>query len=140
MELEDAVDVTETLCLVAYFVVVSAITMAMGVRRRIPQASEPAPAWERGPWDAPPSIFISDLEQARASFVCSYDTGFEGSECHRSVATAHSESGWRFRDDPVREATPDWGSCVAESARGHERFERRNRIVPPKLTQLRTVY
>jgi|SRR5688572_23669301 len=157
MELEDAVDVTETLGLVAYFVVVSAITMAMGVRRRAPEAPEPAAAWERGPWDAPPSIFISDIEQTRASFVCSYDAGFEGSECYRTVPTAHSESGWRFRDDTVRKEArgfgeqidegvrdyvpaPDWGSCVSESKRGHERVERKNRIRPPKFAQLRTVY
>lgn len=189
MELEDTVDVTETLGLVAYFVVVSAITMAMGVRRRAPHASEPAAEWERGPWDAPPSIFIGDIEQTRASFACSYDAGFEGSECYRTVPTAHSESGWRFRDDSIREKprgfaeqvekgardlvskreldarqvvgllpperlteehmgltprdqipAPDWGSCVSESKRSNERVERRNRILPPKLTQLRTVY
>jgi len=63
------VDVTETLGLVAYFVVVSAITMAMGVRRRAPEGSEPAGTWERGPWDAPPSIFVSDLEHVRVQAV-----------------------------------------------------------------------
>ena len=138
-------DVTETLGLVAYFVVVSAITLAMGVRRRVPHASEPALEWERGPWDAPSSSFIGDIEQAHASFVCSYDAGFEGSECYRPVSTAHSESGWRFRDDPVRSEpqqlpAPDWGFCLSESKHSHERVERRNRVLPPKLTQLRTVY
>lgn len=181
-------DVTQTLGLVGYFVVVSAIAVAMGVRRRAPDASDDAAAWERDPWDAPPSIFISDVEQARASFVCSYDASFEGGECYRSVPSAHPESGWRFRYDPVREEprgfseefaesvgdllserefdarqivgllpperltqehtglgprdrvpSSDWGSCVPEAKRSNERFERRNRILPPKLAQLRTV-
>ncbi|HWO09668.1 MAG TPA: hypothetical protein VNN80_09325, partial [Polyangiaceae bacterium] len=35
---------------------------------------------------------------------------------------------------------PDWGSCVSEPKRGDERVQRRNRVRPPKLAQLRTVY
>lgn len=134
-------DVTQTLGLVGYFVVVSAISIAMGVRRRVPHPSEGAAAWQRDPWHAPPSSFIGAREQARASFVCSYDADFEGSECYRTVAHAYPESGWRFRYDPVRDEAPslDWGSCVPEAQRGHERVERRNRLVPPKLGQLRTV-